>query len=181
MRRLQEVALAAFEKHGFAAVTIEAIARDAEVGPATVYRYFGTKERLVLWDEYDPMLFDRIVEALPGRSLPDAFVVALDAALGEIYARDRARILRRARLMRKTETLLQAAALDQRALREGLATLLRKTRRARTALEAAVLAGALGAALEAGVNDWLDRGGKQPLARSMRRAFAALDVLPTAG
>src|SRR5688572_5367592 len=26
------------------------------VGVATVYRYFGTKERMVLWDEYDPML-----------------------------------------------------------------------------------------------------------------------------
>lgn len=53
MRRLQEIAVAQFEEHGFDQVTIEHIAEHAEVSPSSVYRYFGTKEALVLRDEYD--------------------------------------------------------------------------------------------------------------------------------
>ena len=53
---MQQVALDLFEQRGFAAVGVEEIARAAGVGPATVYRHFGSKERIVLWDDYDPLL-----------------------------------------------------------------------------------------------------------------------------
>lgn len=53
MRRIQLTAVEQFEEHGFDAVTIEHIAEHAEVSPSTVYRYFGTKEGLILRDEYD--------------------------------------------------------------------------------------------------------------------------------
>ncbi|MCE1177782.1 MAG: TetR/AcrR family transcriptional regulator [Micrococcales bacterium] len=56
MRRLQHVALEQFEEHGFDKVTIEHVAAHADVSPSTVYRYFGTKEALVLKDEYDDQL-----------------------------------------------------------------------------------------------------------------------------
>ena len=42
IRRIQEVAVAQFEEHGFDAVTIEQIAEHAEVSPSSIYRYFGT-------------------------------------------------------------------------------------------------------------------------------------------
>ena len=63
MRRIQLVALSLFERHGFERVTIEDIARAAKVGPATVYRNFTTKERIVLWDEYDPRLVQGVARA----------------------------------------------------------------------------------------------------------------------
>ncbi|RRR99837.1 TetR family transcriptional regulator [Glycomyces terrestris] len=53
MHRIQEAALDLFEEQGFDAVAIEAVAAAAEVSPRTVYRYFGTKEMLVIWDEAD--------------------------------------------------------------------------------------------------------------------------------
>jgi Bacterial regulatory proteins, tetR family len=33
------------------AVTVEKIAAEAEVGAASIFRYFGTKNRIVIWDE----------------------------------------------------------------------------------------------------------------------------------
>lgn len=60
MHHVQETAIELFEEHGFDRVTIEQVAEAAEVSASTVYRYFGTKEGLVLHDEYD----DRVLEGL---------------------------------------------------------------------------------------------------------------------
>ncbi|WP_256840057.1 TetR/AcrR family transcriptional regulator [Ornithinimicrobium faecis] len=56
MHHIQETALALFAEHGFDAVTIEQVADAADVSPSTVYRYFGTKEGVILHDEYDDQL-----------------------------------------------------------------------------------------------------------------------------
>ncbi|MEV3935846.1 TetR family transcriptional regulator [Glycomyces sp. NPDC049804] len=53
MHRIQAAALDLFEAHGFDQVAIEAVAAAADASPRTVYRYFGTKEMLVIWDEAD--------------------------------------------------------------------------------------------------------------------------------
>lgn len=56
MRQIQDVALDLFDAHGFADVTVEQIAAAADVSPSTVYRYFGTKDRLILHDEEDRVM-----------------------------------------------------------------------------------------------------------------------------
>lgn len=53
MRAIQEKALDLFDERGFDAVTIEEIAAEAGVSPSTMYRYFGTKEGLIVSDEFD--------------------------------------------------------------------------------------------------------------------------------
>ena len=62
-----------FAEQGYAATTVDQIAEAAEVSQSTFFRYFPTKEDLVLTDEYDPA----IVAAM--RAMPPAMNAALSA------------------------------------------------------------------------------------------------------
>ncbi|MEV0620338.1 TetR family transcriptional regulator [Nonomuraea sp. NPDC050404] len=53
---IQKVALRLFLEQGYAATTVEQIAEVAEVAPSTVFRYFATKEDLVLVDQFPPFV-----------------------------------------------------------------------------------------------------------------------------
>jgi len=55
MRHIQRVALDLFDERGFQQVSVEQIADTAEVSPSSVYRYFGTKEGIVLADDFDAL------------------------------------------------------------------------------------------------------------------------------
>src|ERR1039458_5497120 len=57
---LREHALRLFGEQGYHATTVEQIAAAAEVSPSTFFRYFPTKEDLVLQDDMDT----RMIEAL---------------------------------------------------------------------------------------------------------------------
>ncbi|WP_340376508.1 TetR family transcriptional regulator [Streptomyces sp. SS7] len=48
------------KEQGYDATTIDQIAERAEVSPSTVFRYFPTKEDIVLTDEYDPVLLEEL-------------------------------------------------------------------------------------------------------------------------
>ncbi|WP_157759113.1 TetR family transcriptional regulator [Cystobacter fuscus] len=49
-QKVQELAFALFAEHGFDATTVEQIAAETGVSRATLFRYFGTKEDIVLGD-----------------------------------------------------------------------------------------------------------------------------------
>ncbi|MFJ9248165.1 TetR/AcrR family transcriptional regulator [Streptomyces sp. NPDC101776] len=48
------------KEQGYDATTIEQIAERAEVSPSTVFRYFPTKEDIVLTDEFDPIIMEEL-------------------------------------------------------------------------------------------------------------------------
>jgi hypothetical protein len=52
---IREHALRLFREHGYGATTVEQIAEAAEVSPATFYRYFPTKEDVVLDNDASPL------------------------------------------------------------------------------------------------------------------------------
>ncbi|HEY5989436.1 MAG TPA: TetR/AcrR family transcriptional regulator [Streptosporangiaceae bacterium] len=70
-------ALRLFRKQGYERTTVEQIADAAEISPATFYRYFPTKEDVVLQDDLDLLTIEAL-EAQPA-SLPP--IAALRAAL----------------------------------------------------------------------------------------------------
>jgi AcrR family transcriptional regulator len=47
-----------FDANGFAATTVEQIADAAEVSPSTFFRYFPSKESLLLADDLDPLVLE---------------------------------------------------------------------------------------------------------------------------
>jgi len=47
-------AMRLFEEQGYAATTVDQIAEAADVSQSTFFRYFPTKEEVVLTDDYDP-------------------------------------------------------------------------------------------------------------------------------
>ncbi|WP_328553734.1 MULTISPECIES: TetR/AcrR family transcriptional regulator [unclassified Streptomyces] len=59
---IREATYRLIEEQGYDATTIEQIAEAAEVSPSTVFRYFPTKEDIVLTDEYDPLLEQELRE-----------------------------------------------------------------------------------------------------------------------
>ncbi|MEV0258818.1 TetR family transcriptional regulator [Streptomyces sp. NPDC050732] len=53
---IREATYRLIREQGYEATTVEQIAEAAEVSPSTVFRYFPTKEDIVLTDEFDPLL-----------------------------------------------------------------------------------------------------------------------------
>jgi AcrR family transcriptional regulator len=56
MANVQMHALSLFREKGYHATTVDQIAEAAEISPSTFFRYFATKEDVVLTDNYDPLL-----------------------------------------------------------------------------------------------------------------------------
>ncbi|MEU0600284.1 TetR family transcriptional regulator [Streptomyces sp. NPDC006393] len=57
---IRDATYALIREQGYDATTIEQIADRAEVSPSTVFRYFPTKEDIVLTDEYDPLMLEEL-------------------------------------------------------------------------------------------------------------------------
>ncbi|WP_096490497.1 TetR/AcrR family transcriptional regulator [Nocardia seriolae] len=93
MSRIQRVALDLFTAHGYREITVERVAAAAGVSPSSIYRYFGTKEMLVLYDETDPKTLE-ILRAVGGgqpRELRELLVIArplVAPVLDEIVTED---------------------------------------------------------------------------------------------
>jgi AcrR family transcriptional regulator len=79
---IQQHALRLFREQGYDATTVEQIAEAAEVSPSTFFRYFPTKEDVVLYDAFDPLLFAAF-EAQPAALSP---IQALRGAIREVFA-----------------------------------------------------------------------------------------------
>lgn len=78
---IQRHALRLFRERGYAATTVDQIAEAAEISPSTFFRYFPTKEDVVLLDDYDPLVVEHI-RAQPPEVGP---VAAIRAAFRRVF------------------------------------------------------------------------------------------------
>jgi AcrR family transcriptional regulator len=75
-------ALRLFREQGYASTTVEQIAEAAEVSPSTFFRYFPTKEDVVLQDDMDT----RMIEAFERQPAGLSPVAAIREAIREAIA-----------------------------------------------------------------------------------------------
>jgi AcrR family transcriptional regulator len=155
---IQRHALRLFQEHGYEAATVEQIAEAAEVSPSTFFRYFPTKEDVVLYDDLDP-LFIAAFEAQPAELSPtQAMRGTLRVVFDRLPAQEMAQQWERARLILAVPEL-RRRMLDQFAETVQLIAELLAKRLRRRADDIAVrtfagaMMGALLAALLAGAED----------------------------
>jgi AcrR family transcriptional regulator len=94
---IQREAMRLFKRQGYADTTIEQIAAAAEISPSTFFNYFPTKEDVVIYDRYDPMVFAMLLSAPAGESLSKSIDRVFEGLAG-IFVTDREIILERGRL-----------------------------------------------------------------------------------
>lgn len=107
---IQRHAMRLFHENGYGATTVEAVAAAAEVAPSTVYRYFPTKEDLVVNDEYDYVFVDRFRERPADEPVIDALLAAMHDVVSLVPPDDLVLGVQRTRLM-LTEPALRGAML----------------------------------------------------------------------
>jgi AcrR family transcriptional regulator len=108
---IQAAALHLFERQGYHATTVEQIAELADVSQSTFFRYFPTKEDVVLHDRYDPLLLADFRAQPPELSAITALRRTLRSVLGVLPADELARERQRAMLIVSVPEL-RARALD---------------------------------------------------------------------
>ncbi|MFE1314285.1 TetR/AcrR family transcriptional regulator [Streptomyces sp. NPDC058755] len=96
------------EEQGYDATTIDQIADRAEVSPSTVFRYFPTKEDIVLTDEYDPFILEEIRQRPAEEPWADTIRYVLRRAVRQAVDEDE-RILRL-----RTHLMVQVPAVRSR-------------------------------------------------------------------
>jgi AcrR family transcriptional regulator len=79
---IQECALRLFIEQGYSQTTVEQIAEAADISPSTFFRYFHTKEAVVLYDSIDLVVIEAFTMQPPNIPL----IRAMRNAVNEAYS-----------------------------------------------------------------------------------------------
>jgi len=166
------VAIDLMATHGFDAVTVEQIAAQSNVSPSTVYRYFSTKEALVLSGDRTTDLVERLRNDASTRSPSEAF----QRAVTKVWGRDETALIELG-LATTNEALLHSFERQLLDHRQSVAAAFAERRGAsapgaRDTARAAASIGILMSTLAA----WHQSGGgKKALDKALTKAFAVLN------
>jgi AcrR family transcriptional regulator len=109
---IREHAMRLFDEQGYAATTVDQIAEAADVSQSTFFRYFPTKEDVVLADDLDP-LFVRAVRDQPADLHPiEAIKRGIRQVFADVSEEQRRQERRRQRLIQSVPEL-RARSLHQ--------------------------------------------------------------------
>ncbi len=177
MRTIQACALDLFDERGFSAVKIDDIAAAADVSASSIYRYFGTKEGLLVADEFDVMSEEAIRQILDVDDLVGSLVKVVRSYEAEPDGADGASDTpqRRIRYFFEEPSVRQAvcASLDRAAQR--VAPML--VSRSLTETQARVAANALAFGYFGALEQWYVDGGKRPIAEYVEEGLRPLRTI----
>ncbi|WP_241265735.1 TetR/AcrR family transcriptional regulator [Streptomyces boncukensis] len=177
---IRRAAYRLFEEQGYDATPVDQIAEAAEVSPSTVFRYFPTKEDIVLTDEHDPVVEETLRERPAGEPPIAALRQALYSSLARIVEADAAEALQRMRLIREVPALRarmsEQSANTCRVLARALSD---RTGRPVDDLELRIVTGAMLGALTEAMFSWIDSDSPEQGTLTELEALVtrALDVL----
>jgi AcrR family transcriptional regulator len=177
---IQQAALDLFRKQGYEATTIEQIAEAAEVSPSTFFRYFPSKEDVVIHDALDPLLFAAFADQPPELTPLQALRATMADVFGALTPDQMALELERQELITSVPEL-RARMLDDLATTFGgfAEAIAARTGRAVTDLAVRAFAGAV---LGAGLAVWLDATeGERATGSFMQDFDAAMAFLDESG
>jgi|tagenome__1003787_1003787.scaffolds.fasta_scaffold20782762_2 AcrR family transcriptional regulator len=153
---IRSEALRLFADRGFATTTVEQIAEAADVSPSTFFRYFPTKEAVVITDDFDPLIFQEFRNQPADTPPIRAFRNAIRIVFGQLTEASVEQELVRQRLL-QTVPELRSAMLDEFGVSLGLLAEMIGERTGRTAEDPRVrtLAGAvIGVVLSVTLRHW---------------------------
>jgi AcrR family transcriptional regulator len=175
---LREHALRLFREHGYQATTVEQIAAAAEVSPSTFFRYFPTKEDVVLQDDMDV----RLVEALERQPSGLGPIAAVRAAVREAfgsYTEADLDVIQQTAALSMDVPEIRARAMDEWARSMGVFSEALAKRAGRLADDLAVrtIAGAVMGVVMSVTMPWEGWSGRENIEGMFRRIDDALGLL----
>jgi AcrR family transcriptional regulator len=152
---IQREAMRLFQEQGYDATTVEQIAEAAEVSQSTFFRYFPTKEDVVLLDDYDPIIAALIAERPPGEPAVAAIRNAMLQGMREVLVEDQKLVKDRIGFMLSVPAV-RARMFEQSSATQEMvcAALGQRTGRDPESFEIRVAAGAILGALNTAVMYW---------------------------
>lgn len=175
---LQRIATRLFLERGYQHVTIDEIAAEANVSHRTFYRYFGSKEDLVLGDIGE--VVDAIDHMLRSRPVDESVLDSIRAASAELaarYASDAEFSAARGRIVADNPALQQRNA-ERQSLLEGVLIPFVADRLQLDPdrdLLPRLIAACTVAASRAAIESWTARGSSEPFSTAIDDALRTLE------
>lgn len=165
-----------FAEQGYEQTTVDQIAAAAEVSPSTFFRYFTTKEDLVLSDEYDPAMAAALLARPSGEPFLPACREVVVGMLRQLRAEELDEVLTRLRLVGNVPALRarmhESTSAPQQLLLEVLA---KRAETEQPTLRMRLTAAAIAAAVTETVLYWADTDAAEDIADLMEQSFTALE------
>ena len=173
--RLQQVAVDLFSERGFHGVTVAEIAAAAGVTQMTFFRYFPSKEQVLLDDPYDPLIAEYVAGQDPARPALERAVAGLRQSWSAISEFEDEPLRRRLRVGAASPRVRARMWENNTRTEQAIVEALVATGTPR--LEAVVAAAATVGALTAALLDWASCDDGTDVGD---RILAALDLLAPA-
>ncbi len=173
---IQREAVRLFQENGYEETTIEQIADAVEISPSTFFNYFPSKEDVVLYDAYDPMIVT-LLAARPSNEPLSQAIRAVLVTIGTALERDRDVVFARSKLMVEVPDLRARLWEELERAQVFLAKVAaERTGRDPEDFEIRVVVMALVAAMMEATREWVRHDGKEDLGGLLSRAFDLVDA-----